>query len=298
MTRTKHIILCALAALLATPGWSQELQLASKTIEQTFPYQHSTEVNIEGQKAEVYIETWEREQVAVRLVLESLHPDRQQAAAGLERMAYQLEQIQGKVYVRNYAKGGGSSPDGPSLSAKYFIRVPADCPVYLKNHFGSASISNLNSRLQVNSRYTQIGLENVQGVIDVSTRFGDLVGRQLDGTMTVNARRSNIDLHEIRGTYDITSQYGSIRVFTDPNLIRLNIDATRSDVFLYSAQPEIFSYDIEANHAKVRTPEWMRFKSLPSTEEASKSSYVPNREYYARISVKINFGELFVEKLK
>ena len=114
--------------------------------------------------------------------------------------------------------------------------------------------------------------------------------------MIVNARRSNITLSEITGRYDITAQYGILRIFADQNLLDLNIEAEKSEVFLFSPNPRIFSYELEAKHSEVKLPSDMAFKFEDSNVAVQKASFKPEREYFANISLTVSFGEVTVEK--
>ncbi len=285
--------------LLSLATYAQDsLFTATRTIERSYAYEAGrSSVNVEGQKAEVYIDTWDQERIQVSIVLESRHPNPIVAEQNLERISYKTEVAKGNIYLRNFiSKEEKPEENAPVLSVRYLIQLPKECPVYVKNHFGTAQINDLQGELQVNGEFTNIALENIKGRIDVITRFGDLEANFIDGSMMVNARRSDIILNEIKGTFDIKTQYSTIKVFSDPNLIRLNIDALRSDVFLYSTQPEIFAYDIVASNAHVDTPDWMQFKTLQDPN-GLRQQFTPQNEIYANITVMINFGDLILEKI-
>ncbi|MBK9012651.1 MAG: hypothetical protein IPM82_00365 [Saprospiraceae bacterium] len=52
------------------------LQVVTKVMENTFPYKNGTEVNIEGEKAEIKVETWNRSEVKVLVELIAKHTDK------------------------------------------------------------------------------------------------------------------------------------------------------------------------------------------------------------------------------
>jgi hypothetical protein len=271
-------------------------QVITKKVERTFPYQDGYEVNIEGEKAEVVIKTWKRNEIAIVLELRAKHPDKERAQRDLEAMQYQAERVKNKVYVRNYlsTREGAAQPEA-LLEAAYFIQVPEDCPVYLKNHFGVASISDLAAGLRVNSEFTKLGLDNIRGLVDVRTRFGDLEGSRLDGAVTINSRRSNVTLREIKGQYDITAQYGVLKIFADRNLIDLRIDADKSEVFLYNPDLSAFAYTIQAQSSDLSLPNELPFKFSDNNLALKKASFKPEQEYFANITITIRFGELVIK---
>lgn len=275
------------------------VQVVTKKIEKTFNYREGIEVNIEGEKAEVNIETWDQPQIQVVLEIISKHPSLETAEADLDRVRYLTERVKNKIYLRNYTatEEGQAAPES-SLGAKYTITLPSDCPVYLKNYFGLANISNLSNSLRINSQFAEIGLNNIQGELDVRTRFGDLTGNKIDGNVSINARRSNLFLDEIKGTFNIQSHYGIVEIFADNNLLDLQLDANKSDVFLYSPDPGIFSYNLEAQQASLNLPNNLAFKYEEDMPNLKKVNYRPKQEVFANIAITIRLGDLKIEKKK
>lgn len=287
-----------ITALALAPVNAQTLhQAVTKRIEKTFSYRDGYEVNIEGEKAEVVIETWDRPEVRVVLELTARHPDKKVAERDLEAVRYQTEKVKNRIYIRNYVSPveGASQPES-AFSARYAISLPPDCPVYLKNNFGIANISNLVNRLRINSEFTKLGLQNIQGFLDVRTRFGDLRGEQISGDVIINARRSDLTLRDINGRFDITSQYGILEILAGSELIDLKIDAEKSDVFLYAPNPSLFAYNLQGQHSDMVLPSELEFRVLDDKVALKKATFKPQQEYFANITITISFGELTVEK--
>lgn len=299
MKRIFSSALWFLPALLLCTGLTAQTtyQMITKKVEQTFPYHDGYEVNIEGEKAEVVIETWDRKEVQVIIALSAKHPRQQRAETDLRAMQYQTERVNNQIYIRNYLSVPEGAPKPESLfDTRYTIRLPEECPVYLKNSYGVASVSNLVNRLRVNSAFTKLGLDNIQGLIDVRTRFGDLEGSRLDGTVTINSRRSNITLREIRGQFDISAQYGILEIFADQDLIDLKIDAENSDVSLYNPKLGLFTYNIRARDSDLRLPNELEFRLFEEAVGIKRATFKPEQEYSANVTITIRFGELRLQK--
>lgn len=275
------------------------LQVVTKKIEKSFPFRDGYEVNIEGEKAAVVIQSWEKNEILVRLELTAKHADQATAERDLEAMNYVTQRVKNKIYLRNYLSAAEGSPKPESnFTASYVIYVPERCPVYLKNYFGEASISNLTNRLRVHGEFSKIGLENIQGVIDLKTRFGDILGQHLDGQVAINARRSDIILREISGSYDITAQYGVIKIFAEDQLLKLNIDADRSDVYFYNPDPETYAYNLTANYGRITFPSNLEFTQLEDQPDLKKISFRPPQEFFANITITVTIGDIYVEKAR
>ncbi len=272
------------------------LQVVTKVMENTFPYKNGTEVNIEGEKAEIRVETWNRSEVKVLVELISKNTDKKTAQEDLDRMVYSTEQAGKNLYFRNYVSSPkGSKKATSDLKAIYTITLPADCPVYLKNNYGLSQISNLSKALRINSQFSKINMENVSGQIGIDTRFGDIEGHDIDGNVTINSRRSDITLHDIKGTWNINSQYGVMKFFTNPSpeLLTMNINAEKSDVYFFDPKPNYYGYTLTAHYGSITVPNDLKFNYLQNTNELKKAIFSSNIGK-SNISIKISFGDIVI----
>ncbi len=281
-------------------SWGQQavLQVVTKKVEKSFSYKPGYEVNIEGEKADVSIQTWDKNEIKVELELIAKHKDQSVALKDIENLKYLAKRVKNKVYLRNYVSSEEGTPKPlAALTARYLITLPEECPVYLKNHFGEANISNLTNSLRVNSEFSSIGLDNIQGTVDVQSRFGDIIGDLIDGQVRINSRRSDVLLTNISGSYDITSHYGVIRIFAEDELLKLNLDATHSDVYFINPNPAFYSYNLEANQGDISVPDDLKLALLEDQPSLKRYRFKPpSREYFATITLTVTFGNINLEK--
>jgi hypothetical protein len=281
---------------MASLAAQTSMQVVTKTIEKTLPYKNGNEVNIEGEKAEIQVETWSKNEVKVLVELIAKHPNRKTAEADLNRMVYSSEQHGNNIYFRNYISTdkNGKKPES-DLKAIYTITLPADCPMYLKNSYGLAHVSNLSRALKIHSEFSKIDLENLRGQIGITTRFGDIEGRQIDGNVTINSRRSDIELHDIKGTWNINAQYGILKFFTNPSpeLLSLNIDAEKSDVYFFDPKPSFYGYTLTAHYGTISVPQDLKFNYLENTSQLKKAIF-SSKIGSSNISIKISFGDIVI----
>lgn len=275
-----------------------KVMVISKKIEKQFAYQDGYELNIEGEKAEVFIESWDKDEIAITLEIIAKHPDKAIAERDLEAMQYLTQRVKNKIYLRNYLSQPEDRPaPEASFQAIYQVKVPAACPVYLKNYFGVANISNLSNRFRFNGEFSKIDMDNISGNIDLRSRFGDIFGNHLDGLVNIWTRRSDITLNDIRGSFDITAQYGTLKIFADDRLLKLNIDAEKSDVYFFNPNPEFYGYTLTANNGNVAFPEELSYEEEgDSKADQRKIRFKPSREYYANITITVTIGDIRVEK--
>lgn len=290
-----------IGCLFITCAWNVSaqvtVQIITKKIEKSFPYRTGYEVNVEGEKAEVIVESWDKDEIKILLELTAQHPDKAVAEKDLEGIKYIADRVKNKIYLRNYLSKKEGAPEPQSvLSAKYTIYVPEKCPVYLKNYFGTINVSNLFNSVKINSQFSKIALENLQGMMDITTRFGDVLGANLDGDMKLNARRSDVTLKNMKGNYDLTTQYGIVKLWATKELLSLNINAEKSDVFLYGINPAQFAYNLSAQNGAISLPNNLKYSTLQNNKEVKRIQFKPVTEYYATITISVSFGDIFVGK--
>lgn len=273
------------------------VQVVTKTIEKDFGFGEGYELNIEGERAEVYLEAADGPNISVRLELTARHPEEAVARRDLNYMQYLVRRVKNKIYLRNYLKKPEGAPAPESrIRAVYRIQVPPNCPVYTKNTYGIIEASELVGRLKVNSQFSQIGLRNVAGMIDLQTRFGDIFGESLNGNVQIDARRSDITLRDMQGSYDINAQYGLLNFFAGEGLLDFKLSADKSEVFLHNVDLQAFSYELTARHGNIEYPDELKFNLQEPETGLKKVSFKPASEYYPNISVRITFGDIHVSR--
>ncbi len=271
-------------------------EVVTKTIEDTYPYSPGSELAVEGEKAEIIVETWAKQQISVRVVLTARHQRLETAKRELENLEFVTEVAGKKIYLKNRRKDEAAKPQS-ELTVEYFITLPEECPVYLKSHFGSATISNLRNRLRINGEFSVINMDNVQGLLDIRTRFGDIVGEKIDGNVVINARRSDISLLDVGGTFTINAQYGDLRLSPNPNMRDLRINADKSNVYIYEpVGGEGLAYELASNNGEMNLPDNRSLVELERTNEWRRIQIGPNSERSGTITASVTFGKLFLGK--
>ncbi|GIV31299.1 MAG: hypothetical protein KatS3mg029_0650 [Saprospiraceae bacterium] len=295
---SKYLFLLIAASWLATlPADGQTmLQVVTKTVEKTFPYKNGYELNIEGEKAEILVQTWNRSEVRVLLEIVAKHPERRIAENDIDRMSYSTEQHGNKIYFRNYLeKNLTNSQPASDIKAIYTITLPADCPVYLKNNFGLTSVSDLTRALRINSEFSKINLQNIRGKVGITSRFGDIEGERIGGEVSLVTRRSDVTLHDIEGTWNIQAQYGVLKFFTNtsPELLNLNIEADKADVYFFDPKPNFYGYTLTAHYGNITVPRELKFNYLENTNQLKKAIFSSSIGS-SNISIKISFGDIVI----
>ncbi len=273
-------------------------QVVTKRIDKTFSYREGYSLNIEGERAEVRVETWSKPEIKVQIELSAKHSKKEQAEKDLEKMRYVTNKEKNKIYLRNYLDVPEGSPETQSqMKAIYIITMPEECDIYIKNSYGLIDAKALRSSVKLNTRFSRIGLDDIMGDIDINTSFGDLFADNLDGNIKVISRRSDLTFKHMRGRYDIDAQYGILNFFATEQLRDFNLRADKSNVFIHTLQPGAFSYNLSVQNGRVDYPNELKFKLLEMKDTGIKKiTFKPNKEYYPNVTISITFGDLFIGK--
>lgn len=291
------LIQCYLPLLAQTRDPAPDLrEVVTKTIEDTYTYHSGNELAVEGEKAEIFVETWSKQQISVKVVMTARHPELERAKEDLENLAFITDVAGKKIFLKNKRRDTDRKPES-ELTVEYYITLPEECPVYLKSHFGGATISNLRNRLRINGEYSAINIDNVQGLLDIRTRFGDITGEKIDGNVVINSRRSDINLLDVGGTFTINATYGELKLSPNLNMRDLRINADKSDVYIYEPiGGEGLAYELASNNGELNVPAGRPLTELERTNEWRRIQIRPNSERVGTVSASVTFGNLYLAK--
>ena len=279
-------------------GQETVLQVATKNIEKILDYKDGYLLDVDGEKADIQIETWDRNQIKVVIELIAKHENIEIATRDLESMGYNIEVVGKKIFVRNYllTKKDRAKPES-IFKANYVLTIPKDCPVDLRNHFGKANIKDLTQAVDVKSEFCEIKLENIEGRIGIETRFGDVEGKKLGGQMMIESVRSDITLSEIKGPIDIKAKYGKIKIDANHSLLDLNIIAEKTDIVFLNPAQNTYDFDLTAFYGEISTPDNMKFDYKEKSNTLNKAELnLPKQE--GLVSIQTSFGNIVVMRVE
>ena len=297
MSKATYILFLCLGLCTCVPAQTPDLrEVVTKTIADTYAYSAGSELAVEGEKAEIFVETWSKQEISVKVIMTARHPRLEQAKAELENLEFLTEVAGKKIFLRNRRQDDKLQPES-ELTVEYYITLPEECPVYLKSHFGGATISNLRNRLRINGEFSAINIDNVQGLLDIRTRFGDITGEKIDGNVVINARRSDINLLDVGGTFTINAQYGELRLSPNLNMRDLRVNADKSNVYIYEPiGGEGLAYELASNNGEMSLPDNRALVELERTSEWRRIQIGPNSERSGTVTASVTFGNLYLAK--
>jgi len=290
----KQISFIALVILLfPTLSHTQEvLEVVTKSIQKSMPFELGSEVIIEGEKADVYLSTWDKNRVAVYLDLVASHPDKAQAEADLAQMDYELVKDGRKIRIKNFVKEGVEKT-ASQIEAKYTILLPQSCPVNLSNVFGSAQVRDLANALVVNAAYCELKLTNLRGFIDINTAFGDIKGNRISGNVRIKSAWTDMDIAQAGGDWNIESEQGIIRIDASASFANFNMKTEQTEIFIINPAVGLFNYEILAGLSDLDLPKEFAFQQRNISNNLQEIKlFAPSAQ--GSFKIESNFGRLVI----
>lgn len=208
------------------------LQVVTKVIEKSFSAQPILE--IEAEKAAIFIEIWDKAEVKVSLELAAKHPDKKIAVTDLEMMKYVIEKIGGKLFLKNYlAVENLKNKPNSNFKAKYTIFLPKNTALNITNSFGKIYAKALTNKLKIKADFCKIELEDITGDVKLNTHYGELFLNEINATLSINTDRSDVMISNLAGESKLNSSFGNINItsLTKP-FKKLEITANKADLKL------------------------------------------------------------------
>ena len=116
--------LCGTIAL-ATPGGKPLEAVKTKTVNKTFRVSNDSELAIENRYGEITITHWNRNEVAIKVEIESRAANDQTAQANLDRITIEMQQIGNKISAETqFAKSQPQNHQNVSYQIRYFVQMP------------------------------------------------------------------------------------------------------------------------------------------------------------------------------
>ncbi len=291
MTLNKGLlVLLGLVFFLPLMG-QKKLQVASKTINRNIVYKEGDRLNIDAHKAKIFVDTWEKDEVRIRLRITSKHPEKQTASRDLEKMQIEIEKESGEIYIKNFLD---TEKAKSSLHAVYQVTVPVYCPLNLKNDYGNANIDKLHSNLDVEGEFCPVQLSNVKGEVNITSYYGDIEAKYISGSVNIDSRRSNIDMAHLTGVYNIQATYAIVKINAHPSLVSLDINADKSDVYFDTPKLDAFTFSLLAEHGAIKVPKELEFALKKNKDYLKQAVLNKGMANGASINISTTFGKIHI----
>ncbi len=266
------------------------LQVVTKSIEKTFS--GSSILNIEAEKADIEILTWEKPEIKVTIDLIAKHPDRKTASSDLEMLKYVAEKTSREVFLRNYLviQNEKTKPSS-NLKVKYSFRIPEEMKVTIQNSFGKVYVKGNIKHLNIKADFCHIELDDLTGNTKLDTHYGEIISKSFNGIAVINSERSDLTFSNLGGQNTINAQYGKLRIESVDGLKSLYINAEKADINFEKAPLKSFYFDVSSRFGKMSLTSDFSWLQNDKTERSA----ILNSTLSSKIIINNSFGSITIK---
>lgn len=241
-----------------------KIQVVTKVITKTIPYTTGKNIKIVGEKAEISVQSWEKNFISLKLSLIAKHPIRKTAEEDLKFIDYKVADEKNEISITNFfTQKAGYKDINSNLSAKIELFVPAECNLNITNLYGSISLNTVNGKLYIDLSFTQLTMSAIKGLVNIKSHYGDIDAENVEAQLEVKSDMADLSFRNHSGTSNFESNYGQINIQPSNKISTLNINADRTGVDIITDNLNDFDFVIETRFGTIKVPKQLK-KSVDS----------------------------------
>ncbi|MDR0749323.1 MAG: hypothetical protein LBF62_07110 [Tannerellaceae bacterium] len=261
---TKHIknrywlLFALLIILLSTVRAETWDNTQKKEFNQTFKVDANGQLQIENRFGNITITHWNKNEVAIQVIVESKARSEPEAQRGLDRVSIELKQLGNTVYGLTSLKnqsGWNNSGGDARININYYISMPAGFAANLSQKYGNINLPEKNegeyiievkygnivagsftAPLRIDAGYSNIKLENVK-TLQLDVAYCGNVAINNGEVMTIDSKYSNLLIRNV-SKLSMDKKYGNLQV---QNVDKMSIEAKYSECSVERIKDELSS---------------------------------------------------------
>lgn len=199
--------LCGTIAF-ANPNGKPLEAVKTKSVNKTFSVNNDGELAIENRYGEITVTHWNRNEVAIKVEIESRAANDQTAQANLDRISIEMRQIGNKISAETQFAKSQQNHQNISYQIRYFVQMPAQLKAELSQKYG-----NINLPAKDNHE------------MEIEVKYGNLKGGDFVGKLALEAKYSNTTLGNLKDAVLDIAYAGDVEI---GNAEKLMIEARYS----------------------------------------------------------------------
>jgi hypothetical protein len=231
----------------------KEVNVVTKTIKKDLKASNKTLI-IKGEKSNINITSWDKDIYSVELRLISKSLNKKQAETDLNIVKYEITENSYDYLLKNYFSSEKFAKVKSNLSVIYNIKVPNNCKLDISNIYGDISITNINSTSKISNSFGETHITSIKGNYALNAYYSDLYIKDVDLGINCNTDKSDIEMINVSGTILVKANYGKIDFSPGKGLLKLEIDAKRTAVFLNEFNLNSYNFSLSTTSAGIVFP--------------------------------------------
>lgn len=206
-THSRIVSLAAIMLLLAcTNGWAWiSDSTKKKEVSETFSVNTGDILRLDNKYGNIAIAHWDKNEVAIQVVVESKAGSESQAQEGLDRVSIDLSKTGNTISgITSLRSQSGRSNSNNRLIINYYVRMPSNLAINVSQKYGNINLPEQN-----------------EGKTSLEVKYGNVNGGSFTSSLTVNGGYSNINLEDVQDILMDLAYCGSVS-FGKGNKIKLD----------------------------------------------------------------------------
>ncbi|WP_240773228.1 hypothetical protein [Pontibacter sp. SGAir0037] len=253
---------------LAEPGFDAEMR---KTFEKVYKVSSADMLNIENKFGKVHVNTWNKNEIQVRVDIICRAGSEQRAQEMLDKISIRESRTGSSISVKTEMQSmtiSGNSKTGFEIN--YTINMPESNPLTISNSFGDVYLAAFKGKTNIAVKYGSLKTERLGNVANtiklaygsgscgymnggsVDVSYGSL---NLDGTNDIqgSSRYSDFRIGNLDQALSMQIKYGSLRVDNiSKNMQKINLESGFSPITLGFDQNTAFNFDVNVHFSSFK----------------------------------------------
>jgi hypothetical protein len=220
-----------LILLISFSGWAENLDSSKKKeINKSFSVSLNDLLDVDNRYGNITITHWAKNEVAIRVVVESKARNDDQAQKGLDKVEIELKKSGNTVYaLTSLREQSGWSSNNNRITIDYYINMPSKLAANLSQKYGNINMPEKNEgkcilevkygnikagsfseSLSIDAGYSNINIEDVKDLKMDLAYCGNASLRNAR-SLTIDSKYSNINIQNA-DNINIDNKYGNIKI--------------------------------------------------------------------------------------
>lgn len=287
-------LICSLSFALEAQA---DLHEATRAIHKEFKFADNSSLVVNGRRANIFLQTHQKNSIIVDIDIISKHPDLKQAEADIEKLEIMSEKVGTKISLSNYISIGRKEKAPESdLRVIYTVYLPPSCPVDLRNVFGEIDIAGIQADLDVDVKYSTVTVHDTKAIGTIKSLLGNVKLSNTDGYYDLELSRSDLDLKNAAGVYAVHSEYGMIHADVIDNIQMLKIKGEGVDVVLSSNDLESSGYVLQSQGGDISIDPAFKSSAALHTEKDKRSVSINDHIDHSNLNIETKYGNISLKK--
>ncbi|NII25559.1 hypothetical protein HB364_10730 [Pseudoflavitalea sp. X16] len=271
-----------------------------KTYSKSYSVSSSDKISLRNQFGEMKINTWDKNEVKVDVVIT--------AEAGTDERAQQILDIieiqdgkggngvwfKTKIGNNNQHRGKGEKQ---SFDIDYTVYLPANNVLDAGNEFGPMTIGDYKGKVSLESKFGSLTTGNLTGYAKVQVEFGKAnIGSMDNGDVTIKFSRGLIN--KLSGEVKANFEHSSIKVGVENDVKNLDVKNSFTQLFLDVNTGLSANFDISTSFCEVKNK-----TSFAIKKEGDDEDHGPKFDFRysgkaggggSNVRVKTSFGDVTI----